>query len=219
MSALFKEQHRHFQDLFDSRRIADRIEQIGVKQEVGDHEKAFIESRDMFFLATADEDGKPTVSYKGGDPGFVQVPDPRTLLFPSFDGNGMYLSMGNISMNRHVGLLFINFENPNRLRVQGTATVSRDPALLARFREADLVVQVAVEQVFPNCPRYVHRYQKVDPSRYVPRATCETPLAGWKNVDIVQDALPARDAAKVRADERITIEEWFARMEAGDPRA
>lgn len=219
MSRLYGTPHRELQDQFDTRRIADRIEQLAVKPEVGDQEKIFIEARDMFFLATADADGRPTVSYKGGDPGFVQVLDPHTLVFPSYDGNGMYLSMGNIAINSHVGLLFVDFETPHRLRVQGTATVSRDAALLSRFCEADLVVQVAVTEVFPNCPRYVHRYQKVGASRYVPRTTGETPIAGWKNVDLVQDALPARDVAKICKDEQITVEEWFARVQAGDPRA
>jgi hypothetical protein len=219
MSRLFGREHRQFQDMFDTRRIADRIEEIGVRNEVGELEKAFIESRDMFFLATADREGRPTVSYKGGETGFVQVVDARTLIFPSYDGNGMYLSMGNIVQNAHIGMLFIDFERPHRLRVQGTATVTRDEGLLSRYHEADLVVRVTVNEMFPNCPRYVHRYQKVAQSHYVPHPECETPIAGWKRVDLIQDALPERDVAKARSASRITLDEWFAKVQAGDPEA
>ena len=66
----------------------------------------------MFFLATADEHGMPQCSYKGGDPGFVRVVDEHTLAFPSYDGNGMYLSLGNLLVNPQVGILFIDFAQP-----------------------------------------------------------------------------------------------------------
>ena len=219
MSRIYTEQHRQLQDQFDSRRLADVVEAVVVKNEIGEDDKAFIESRDMFFLATADATGKPTVSYKGGDPGFVRVLDPLTLAFPSYDGNGMFLSMGNIASNSQVGLLFINFENPNRMRVQGTATASSDDPLLAEYHEADLIIRVRVSEMFPNCPRYVHRYQKVSPSRYVPREECATPIAGWKRIDAVQDSLPARDVAKAKAAGPITMEEWGALAKSGDPQA
>lgn len=219
MSRLYQDKHRELQDQFDTRRIADLVEQVAMKPEVGDAEKAFIEARDMFFLATADAAGRPTVSYKGGDPGFVQVVDPVTLVFPSYDGNGMFLSMGNIALNRQIGMLFIDFEKPNRLRVQGNATLSREPKLLSRFHEADLVVQVQVTEVFPNCPRYVHRYQKVSASRYVPHAKCETPVAGWKRIDVVQPSLPARDLGKAGREAPLTIEEWYEKVNSGAPDA
>ena len=173
------------------------VESVTVKTEISDDDKVFIESRDMFFLATTDHDGRPTDSYKGGDPGFVRVLDPGTLAFPSYDGNGMFLSLGNIVKNGQVGLLFINFENPNRMRVQCTATASSEDPLLSEYLEADMIVRVRVSEVFPNCPRYVHRYQKVTPSRYVPRA-CDTPIAGWKRIDLIQAALSGRDLVKAR---------------------
>ena len=125
MSRLYGEQHRELQDRFQSRKMADRIEQIAVKTEIGEEEKAFIESRDFFFLSTVDHKGRPTVSYKGGDPGFVKVLDAGTLMFPSYDGNGMYLSMGNIAANPQVGFLFIDFERPFRLRAARHAPSSR----------------------------------------------------------------------------------------------
>ncbi len=221
MSKLFNEAHRALQDAFDTRRMADKIEAIACHDTVGENEKAFIESRDMFFLATVNTEGCPTVSYKGGDPGFIRVVDERTLIFPSYDGNGMYLSMGNIASRGEVGLLFMDFERPNRLRVQGKAELSGEKALLAQFKEAELVVKVAVRAVFVNCPRYVHRYGPVSPSRYVPRAAIETPVAAWKRVDEMQDMLPARDAAKVAAvgGKLLTSEEWVGMVIAGDPEA
>lgn len=221
MSRLFNEAHRTLQDEFGTRRMADKIEEIACHDFVDENEKGFIESRDMFFLATVDTEGRPTVSYKGGDPGFIRVVDEKTLIFPSYDGNGMYMSMGNIESGGEVGLLFIDFEKPNRMRLQGRAELSRDPALLAHFVEAQLVVKVTVHAVFANCPRYVHRYDKIAPSRYVPRVAEETPIAGWKHVDQIQDVLPERDAIKVAAAEGklLTSDEWVGRVIAGDPRA
>lgn len=219
MSRLFGEQHRALQDEFDTRDMADRIEQVACRTEFDEESKGFIESMDMFFLATVDDRGRPTVSYKGGDPGFVQVIDSTTLVFPSYDGNGMFLSMGNIARSRQIGMLFMSFERPHRLRVQGTASVSRDDPMMSRYREADLVVRVQLSELWQNCPRYIHRYQKVQPSRYVPRAECETPIAGWKRIDMMQDVLSARDVAKARAAGTIDIEEWIEKVKTGDPGA
>jgi uncharacterized protein len=129
--SLYGDAHRRLQDQFDSRRLADRLEQVTQHYEFTESDKAFIESRDMFFLATVDHEGRPTCSYKGGDPGFVRVLDKTTLAFPSYNGNGMFLSMGNIAARDQVGLLFIDFETPNRIRVQGRAEVTADDPLLA----------------------------------------------------------------------------------------
>ena len=208
---------RDLQQRFQTGRMADLLEQVIVHPEIQEAERAFIEARDMFFLATVDGSGQPTCSYKGGDPGFVKVVDPATLAFPSYDGNGMFLSMGNIRATARVGLLFIDFETPHRLRVQGTAAVREADPLLAAYPGADLVVRVAVSQVFVNCSRYVHRYQRVKASRYVPRAGCETPFAEWKRIDVVQEALPPRDAGKTaKAGGTITIEEYEAKRHAGE---
>jgi hypothetical protein len=213
----YGDEQRALQQRFQTGRMADLLEQVIVHPEIEEAERAFIEARDMFFLATVDGSGQPTCSYKGGDPGFVKVVDPATLAFPSYDGNGMFLSMGNIRATARVGLLFIDFETPHRLRVQGTAAVREADPLLAAYPGADLVVRVAVSQVFVNCSRYVHRYQRVKASRYVPRAGCETPFAEWKRIDVVQEALPPRDAGKTaKAGGTITIEEYEAKRHAGE---
>ena len=148
----------------------------------------------MFFLATADADGWPDCSYKGGEPGFVQVVADDTLAFPSYDGNGMFRSLGNVLVNPKVGLLFIDFERPNRMRVNGTASVHDDDELLAGFEGAQLVVKVRARDIFPNCPRYIHRMTLVERSKYTPRAGQVPPTPEWKEMDVFRDYLPAAPA-------------------------
>jgi len=211
MSDLYGPQHQALQDRFDSRRMAERVREIIVTPEIGEQHQGFIESRDFFFLTTIDHRGFPTVSHKGGHPGFVRVADPATLVFPSYDGNGMFLSMGNIRANPQVGLLFIDFETPHRVRVHGHATVSDDDARMAEFPGAELLVRVAVSEIFVNCPRYIHSYQRVASSRYMPGAGTTPPPAQWKRIDALQDVLPARDAGLAeRSGGTITPEEYGA---------
>ncbi len=220
MASFYGKQHRALQDEFDSRRLADLLEAGFIVGEVDDNNKAFIESRDMFFLSTIDQNGNPTVSYKGGDPGFVRVVDSKTIAFPFYDGNGMFYSWGNIAGNAKVGMLFIDFAKPNRLRVQGTAKVDMNDDLMMDYVEAQGIVRVTVDAVWPNCPRYVHRYEKVKTSRYVPQKEGETPLAGWKRIDIVQEALPARDQGKAeKAGGLVSVEEWFGKVAEGSEEA
>lgn len=200
MSRLYAPVHRALQDRFDTRQLADNVEARLVLTEIPPEHKAFIESRDMFFLSTIDPAGRPTVSYKGGDPEFVRVLDGKTVAFPCYDGNGMFYSMGNLVGNAKVGMLFLNFEKPHRLRLQGLASVDEHDPLLADYAEALMVVRVAVTEIFRNCPRYVHRHRKLEASAFVPRAARETPLAPWKRVDDVQALLPAQDRERVRRE-------------------
>jgi uncharacterized protein len=193
---MFHDGSRRLQDRFDTRRIADRIETLLVHDVFDEGDAAFIESRDMFFLATADDQGRPNVSYKGGDPGFVRVVGERTLAFPNYDGNGMYLSMGNVLRNPNVGLLFIDFEEPSRMRVNGVASIHPDDEMMREWPEAQFVVRVEAREIFPNCPRYVHQMQPVARSPFVPREGCKTPVPGWKRAPWAKDALPAHDPAR-----------------------
>ena len=194
--SVYHDGNRRFQDRFDTRRLADRIEERKLSETIDDDDRAFIEARDMFFLATADEHGFPQCSYKGGEPGFVRVLDERTLAFPSYDGNGMYLSAGNVLHNPHVGLLFVDFEGRKRLRLNGVASIDEDDPLLAEYPRAQLVVRVRATQVFPNCPRYIHQLRLVERSRFVPTADCEPPVPDWKRRDWARDVLPAGDPAR-----------------------
>lgn len=187
---MYHDGHRKLQDRFDSRRIADRLVEVLHRTVFTDEDRAFIESRAMFFLATADASGAPDCSYKGGRPGFVRVIAPDVLAFPSYDGNGMFRSLGNVLANPRVGLLFIDFEEPRRLRVNGVATIDPGDPLLASFEGAQLAVRVRAEHIFPNCPRYVHRMPVDQLSVYAPAPGHEPPVPAWKQMDAFRDFLP-----------------------------
>jgi uncharacterized protein len=193
MTELYHQGSRELQERFDSRRLADRLADVKVADVIGPEDRAFIESLDMFFLATADEHGRPTCSYKGGDPGFVRVLDERTLAFPAYDGNGMFLSAGNVLVNPEVGLLFVSFPRGRRLRLQGTASISLEDPLAASWPGALFAVRVRAREVFPNCPRYIHRYELVERSRFVPRDGAPPPVPEWKRREWARDVLPGRD--------------------------
>ncbi len=215
MTIHYSNEHRALQEKFGTTKMADRIAELASHVEFNDDAKGFIEHSEMFFLTTINDKGEPTVSYKGGDIGFVKVLDSKTLIFPSYDGNGMFLSMGNIKGNANIGMLFISFEMPHRIRVQGTASISQESTLLEHYKEADFVVTVKLSELWQNCPRYIPKYEKVRNSRYVPRAECETPLAEWKRVDLLQDVLPPADLAKAQAKGTIDIMEWVDKIQSG----
>ena len=196
MAEIYHHGHRLLQDRFDTRRLADRIDQRLVSNMIDAEDKAFIEGLDMFFLATADEQGYPNCSYKGGEPGFVRVLDEHTVAFPNYDGNGMYLSTGNVLANPNVGMLFISFERGRRLRLNGVASIEEDDELVESYPEAQFVVRVRAREVFPNCPRYIHKYQLVERSRFVPKAGCSAPVPGWKRSEWARDVLPTNDPAR-----------------------
>jgi len=196
VSNLYSESHRRLQRAFDTERLADRIEERLLSDHIDREDRLFIERMDMFFLATADLAGRPSCSYKGGDPGFVRVLDERTLVFPSYDGNGMYLSIGNVGENSQVGLLFIDFERQRRLRVNGVARVEPAASVDPPYREAQFIVKVTVREVFPNCSRYIHKRKLVERSNSVPSAAGPAPAAEWKRMDWACDVLPAGDPAE-----------------------
>jgi predicted pyridoxine 5'-phosphate oxidase superfamily flavin-nucleotide-binding protein len=187
---MYNDGSRELQDRFDSRRIADRLEEITVHDRFTEDDRGFVARCPMFFLATADRDGWPDCSYKGGRPGFARVVDDRTLAFPNYDGNGMFRSLGNILVNPKVGLLFVDFERPNRMRVNGVASLHDDAASLAAFEGANLVVQVRAERIFPNCPRYIHRMALTELSVFAPKPGHVPPVPDWKKMDVFRDYLP-----------------------------
>jgi uncharacterized protein len=184
---------RRLQDLRETRALADRLEQVTMRSAFTAEDQAFIARSRMFFLATADPAGQPDCSYKGGLPGFVRVIDERTLAIPDYDGNGQYRSWGNVIANPRVGLLFVDFESPKRLRVNGTAVVSTDDPLLAQIPGAVFIVRLTAERIFPNCPRYIHKMQLVEESVYAPKPDYTPPVPAWKTFDAFKDALPPRD--------------------------
>jgi len=201
-SRLYHDGSRELQDRFDTRRIADRLESVTLRQAFTDGDRALIDSSPMFWLATTDADGFPDVSYKGGIPGFVRVVGESELAFPNYDGNGMYKSLGNVQRDPRVGLLFIRWgERPGRLRVQGRASLHFDDPLMEELPGAQLIVRVAAERIFPNCPRYIHRMRLEEHSVYAPRPEHEPPIPGWKRMPVYRDALPERDLEALAREE------------------
>jgi uncharacterized protein len=188
---------RRLQDRFDTRRLADRLDEKLGRTEFSDEDRAFIESVTMFFLATADADGRPDCSYKGGAPGVLRVTDRNELAFPSYDGNGMFRSLGNLLVNPQIALLLIDFGSPRRLRINGRAHVQFDDPLLESFAGAQVVIRVRASLIFPNCPRYIHRMHSVETSAYVPRAGYTPPVPAWKKFEMFSDVLPSDDPARL----------------------
>jgi predicted pyridoxine 5'-phosphate oxidase superfamily flavin-nucleotide-binding protein len=191
-SVLYHRGNRQLQDAFDSRRIADRIESVNLRTAFTDRDRQFIESAAFFFLATADGDGQPHVSHKGGLPGFVRVVGPAELAFPDYDGNGMFVSLGNVAVNPRVGLLFIDFEHPRRLIVHAEASFRRDDPLMALTVGAQMIVRLKASAIYPNCPRYIPTMQFVEPSLYAPRAGAPPPEPAWKSFPEFKDAVHPR---------------------------
>jgi predicted pyridoxine 5'-phosphate oxidase superfamily flavin-nucleotide-binding protein len=192
MSTLYHDGNRQLQDRFDSRRISDRLEDLA-RTAFTDDDKAFIESAAYFFIATADAEGRPDCSFKGGLPGFVRVTGPSELSFPDYDGNGMFKSLGNVTVNPNVGLLFIAMHGtPRRLRVNGTARIRDDDPLLKETVGAQLIVRLEARTIFPNCPRYIPDMQMKGPSIYTPQPHADPPEPAWKSFDIFKGAVHPR---------------------------
>jgi uncharacterized protein len=215
--SMYTDSQRKLQQRFDTENLADVLEVAIVSTSLDQERRSFIESRDFFFLSTVNAAGEPSVSYKGGDVGVVTVIDEKTLAFPSYDGNGMFLSFGNIDETAKLGLLFIDFETPNRLRVQATATVHADDELLAAYPGAQLIVRARIDRVFVNCARMIHRHQRISASPYVPDASGNAPYPAWKRIDALQPVLPAIDEGRTdAAGGTITMDDYAAKLATGE---
>lgn len=190
---MYHQGNRELQDAFGSRALADRLEARLRHDRFTPDDAAFIGAQAFFFLATADAEGRPDCSFKGGPPGFAAVAAPDLLVFPDYDGNGMFKSLGNIAANPWVGLLFISMgEAPRRLRVNGTARVLRDDPRMAEIPGAQLLVEVTPADIFPNCPRYIPQAQDVRPSADAPTAGVQPVEPKWKRFDMFADVVPPR---------------------------
>lgn len=194
MGQRYHEGQRAYQDQFDTRRLADRLAE-STSDVINERFAAFIAARDMFFIATADADGWPEASYKGGEPGFVRVLDDHHLAFPVYNGNGMFLTSGNLAVNPRVGMLFIAWDTGTRLRLSGDVTIDQDDSLIPTYPGAMFVVRVRVREIFANCRRYVHRHELVQRSPFVPAAGADPPVPDWKLDPWFEGTLPAADPA------------------------
>jgi predicted pyridoxine 5'-phosphate oxidase superfamily flavin-nucleotide-binding protein len=208
MSEFYGRSHRSFQDQHGTRGLADRLELLAHAQ-FDAADRAFVESATMFFLATVDHHGMPTVSYKGGVPGFVRITAPGELIFPVFDGNGMFLSLGNIADAANIGMLFIDFQAPRRLRVQGSAQIFPNDGAFGHYPGAQHVVRVTVRQLFVNCGRYIHKIGAQRLSPHVPDAQGRQPFPQWKRIAVIADSLSESDKEKVeQAGGTISLEDY-----------
>lgn len=209
-------EQRALQERHDSLKLADAVVAAIVRDEIEAPHIPFIESRDFFFLSTVSADGEPTVSYKGGPVGAVRVLDSKTLVFPNYDGNGMFKSMGNIAAASKVGLLFIDMQTPNRIRVQGEAQIVTDDPMMSLFPGANMLVRVHVTACFLNCARYIHKHVRISDSPYVPDAQGNQPFPSWKRIDMLQDVLPARDTGRTEAEGgEITFADYVGKVMDG----
>ena len=215
MEQFYTEAQRTLQNEFSTRDLAERIKEAVVTEVLSDQQAAFIHSRNMFYLSTVDELGYPSCSYKGGDIGFVRVIDPKTIVFPNYDGNGMFMSTGNIQAKSKIGLLFIDFQTPQRIRVRGKAKCIKEGPILKSYPGANLVVELTVSNAWINCPRYIHRMDLSDQSPYIPAKDGTIPLALWKRVDLVQDVITDKDRAEAESLGIITIDEYEANVANG----
>jgi predicted pyridoxine 5'-phosphate oxidase superfamily flavin-nucleotide-binding protein len=190
---MYHQGQRELQDRFESRALADRLEERTQRHRFTDGDKTFVEASPFFFLATADAEGRPDCSFKGGAQGFVRIAAPDLLIFPDYDGNGMFRSLGNIRVNPNVGMLFIRIgDKPGRLRINGTAEIAFEDERLDGFPGGQMLVKVTPVDIFPNCPRYIPELELKAPSIYVPHLD-EPPIEpAWKGFDDFKDVVPPR---------------------------
>ncbi len=168
------------QEQFGSVGLAAHLARQYVLDRLQDEHIAWIREADCVYVATVAPDGQPECSYKGGLPGFIKVPDSASLEIPSYDGNGMYRTLGNASAVARIGLLFLFLEKHAKLRVNGTCEVSAEPGLLDTHHGAESVIQVGIRAVFENCPRYLHDRASGTYSRHCPRPGYRPPDPDWK---------------------------------------
>lgn len=212
----YTESNRKLQGENDSRKLADAVVHAIVDDELRPEQAGFIGSLDYFFLTTINENNEPTVSYKGGPVGLVHVVNPKKIVFPNYDGNGMFLSMGNVEATSKVGLLFIDMVTPLRVRVQGDAKLTKNPEYLAKFPGSNMIVEIDIKAVFYNCARYIHKHERVEASKYVPDKMGEQPFPAWKRIDGLQEALPQKDMGRAEHEGgTITEAEYEAKVIEG----
>ena len=125
------------------------------------HSRAFIAHSPFLLMGTAGADGSCDVSPRGDAAGFVQVLDDRRLVIPERPGNRRLDSLQNLLTNPRVGLSFLIPGRDETLRVNGRASITRDPEILQRSvvqgKAPLLAIGVEVEQVFFHCAKALLR--------------------------------------------------------------
>ncbi len=117
------------------------------RHELSASQQQQISRADTFFIATDNPERGADVSHKGGNPGFVRVLDERRIAFPDYNGNSMFNTLGNLTVNPHAGLLFIDFDSGRTLQLTGRASIDWSPERVRTFPGAERVIDFEVEQV------------------------------------------------------------------------
>ena len=145
----------------------------GAVDAIGPDERAFLEARDSFYMATVSETGWPYVQHRGGPAGFLRVVDAHTLAFADVRGNRQLVSAGNLAHDARVALILVDYPRRARLKVLGRARVL-DPKehgeLAARLLPAGRVerlVRIDVVGLDWNCPQNITpRYTEAEVEEY-----------------------------------------------------
>jgi predicted pyridoxine 5'-phosphate oxidase superfamily flavin-nucleotide-binding protein len=139
--------------------------------------QAFVTKQEMMFVGTADRHGEADTSFRAGLAGFIRVLDQKTLVYPEYRGNGVMSSLGNISENPHVGLLFVDFTDQIGLHVNGRARIVEKDEFLrvasasepfredippATGRGPERWVVVSVLEAYIHCSKHIPHMQKID---------------------------------------------------------
>lgn len=188
MREFYSRQSQLLQTKKDSKRLASQLQKTRLHTELSEADILVIRKAEFFFLATADEQGYPDCSIKGGNAGFVRIDNDKQLSILDYDGNGMFRSLGNIMANPNVGLLFLAFEGDiKKLRINCTAKIvtDDDQGASGEFR-----ILFGVREIFPNCPRYLPEMRIEKSSVYNPSPGYDPPDPHWKSKDDLKDYLP-----------------------------
>ncbi len=160
----FTDSVREVQEALGSRKAYAKFEAgADSNQALGDNERAFIERRDSFYMASVSETGWPYVQHRGGPAGFVRVLDDNRIGFADFAGNRQYISVGNLRKDDRVSLFFMDYPNRTRLKMLGRVRLIGDDEVELRERLAVPGYRARVERGFVidieafdwNCPQHI----------------------------------------------------------------
>lgn len=197
---MFGEGSRKLQDRYNARKVADLVVGATTVSNFDDDKfgyREFIEESSYFFLATSSGENTDC-SYKGGPKGFIKITGPNTLVYPDYDGNRMYKSLGNIIENPNVGMLFVRFESEEgkrylRVRINGVATLHDEHPMLGEFPGAKRLIEINTKHIYLNCGRYIPEMTLVEESAHLPKEGKEQPVPAWKMKPGIREALEGSD--------------------------
>lgn len=195
MSEFFHSEQKALQAQMGTTGIAERIAQTRRRTAFNEADAEIIGRAQFFFIASSAADGTLDCSVKSGPEGFVRMDGGHTLLFPDYDGNGMFRTLGNIRATSRVALLFVEFSGEKRkLRIHGRAQTILDDAVVRGLPGAQAAVKVMVTDIFPNCPRYLPTLQQVERSEFVEALGSQPLEPFWKSKPDLKDYVHKRKA-------------------------